>query len=254
MGPTEILLSVAFLLFSTGLGLALATVGPIGFLVARGCFCFAALDVLALAIWWLYTSEAAGWKLAIGVALGAATVGVLPDVLRWIDQNEQAVIAQQKEKIVSGAAQIAPLVETIRRQQQQLEREATSRDIISKVLTQYDQLQQGISVFEQWTGRRDEENRLAAAEHIINELKALLGNVQTIQQPNGQALIIKTAPNSFLVTFPVPMRIPPAISFQNLPPGTTANILEKSNIGFSVVFTPRTTPVETFGFQASAEL
>jgi hypothetical protein len=58
MDPISVLLGVVFpkLLF-IGLGLALAIVGPTGFLIARGCFCLAALDLLALTTWWLYTSE-----------------------------------------------------------------------------------------------------------------------------------------------------------------------------------------------------
>jgi hypothetical protein len=50
------------------------------------------------------------------------------------------------------------------------------------------------------------------------------------------------------------MRIPPNLTFLNLPAGVEAHVLEKTNIGFSVVFTPSAIPVEQFNFAASAEL
>jgi len=50
------------------------------------------------------------------------------------------------------------------------------------------------------------------------------------------------------------MRVAPALSFSGLPDGVEAHVIEKTNIGFTVVFTPSTIPVEKFGMQASAEL
>lgn len=67
-------------------------------------------------------------------------------------------------------------------------------------------------------------------------------------------LIIKTAPNVFRVTFNVPMRIAPKLTFYNLPSGSMANVVELSNVGFTVVFTPADIPIENFNFTASAQL
>ena len=55
--------------------------------------------------------------------------------------------------------------------------------------------------------------------------------VRLIDTPQGRGLVIKTARNTFRVTFPVPMRVPPEITFRQLPSGVTANVIEKSNIG-----------------------
>jgi hypothetical protein len=256
MDPVSILLGVAFpTLFFTGLGLALATVGHTAFLVARACFCLAALDLLALTVWWLYTTETAGWKLVIGVAIGAVAVGVLPDVLRWVDGNEKDVIELRQLKIGKEATDIAPLIAAIRQNQTALAESEQTRNLFSRILGQYDNLQNGINVHEQITHARQIDGRLAAAEHIISELKIALGSIHTNHTPQGVGLIIKSAPNTFRVTFPVPMRIPPNVTFQNVPTGSTPNIIEKSTIGLTIVFTPQTIPVETLPpMTASAEL
>jgi hypothetical protein len=50
------------------------------------------------------------------------------------------------------------------------------------------------------------------------------------------------------------MRVPPDIKFSGLPAGVEAHVIDKSKIGFVVVFSPATVPSETFGFSASAEV
>ena len=50
------------------------------------------------------------------------------------------------------------------------------------------------------------------------------------------------------------MRIAPHLEFPNLPQGVAANVVEKTNVGFTVIFTPQSIVVDKFGFAASAEL
>jgi flavin-binding protein dodecin len=122
------------------------------------------------------------------------------------------------------------------------------------LLSSFDNLQNAIERREAATSARQAEDRLAVAEHIIQELRVILQNVRTFNVPEGRGLIIKTAPNTFDVTFPVPMRIPPNLTFFNLPDGATPEVTNKTNVGFTVKFYPPNIPVENFGMIASAEL
>jgi hypothetical protein len=60
MDPISVLLEVVALVYRVRAGIG--AVGSTGFLIARGCLCLAALDLLALTTWWLYTSESAGME------------------------------------------------------------------------------------------------------------------------------------------------------------------------------------------------
>jgi hypothetical protein len=147
---------------------------------------------------------------------------------------------------IFGVAQsqqsLSVIMEALRNSQQQVAGQQQAENVIRSILAQYDQLQAATSTFEKFAGTPDIKDRLATADNIISELKVLLGNVQFRENP--QALIIRTAPNTFRVTFAVPMRVAPDIKFGGLPPGVTANIIEKSNIGFTVVFTPLTISID----------
>ena len=257
MGPIDILLGVAFpLLFGTGVALVTAGDGTAEFLASRVCFVLAATDVAALVIWWLYSSENSSWKMTVAASIGIIVILGLPQMLKWADSREAASIAERQARVVKGAEQIAPLVGVIRQLQDKLSDQEQAQSVIQRILAQYDQLRNGIEIFEGFTGKANVRDRVAAAEHIMKELQfAETHTARLIDTPQGRGLVIKTAPNTFRVTFPVPMRVPPDIVFPQLPAGVTANIIEKSNIGFSVVFAPLTIPIETIpGFSASAEL
>jgi hypothetical protein len=192
------------------------------------------------------------------LAAGAGVVLILglPKLLKWSDSREVAAIAERREAVQRGAERIAPLIGAITNLQGQLKNHQDAERVTQRILTQYDQLKQGIEVFESFTEKLNEHDRVAAAEHIMKELQLAANNtVQLIDTPQGRGLVIRTGANTFRVTFPVPMRIVPDILFPQLPPGVTANVIEKSNIGFTVVFVPQTIPVQTIPpFSASAEL
>lgn len=73
------------------------------------------------------------------------------------------------------------------------------------------------------------------------------------QLPNDP-LIINIAPNTFRVLFSVPMRIPPRLKFTGLPENVAADVIQNSEFGFTVLFTPPSVRVEKFGYEADAEL
>ena len=109
MDPISILLGVAFpTLFFTGLGLALASVSHTAYLIAKASFCLAALDLAALLVWWLYTTESATWKSVVAAGLGLVIVATLPEVLRWVDANEANVVAERSRHLTEELADVAP--------------------------------------------------------------------------------------------------------------------------------------------------
>jgi hypothetical protein len=173
---------------------------------------------------------------------------------RLANERQQQRIENRQETIKEQLNGLAVPIETVRRYEQALQAQGQGLEILRRILSQYDQLRQAVAIHEQFIGKEDSQDRVATAEHTLRELQALLGTAQTVPGPGGQALIIKTAPNTFRVTFGVPMRIPPAVTFSGLPNGIEAHVVEKTNIGFTVIFTPANVPVNNFGFQASAEL
>ena len=183
--------------------------------------------------------------MCLGILLFCAGVGWY----YWPTDSHQNTSAptqpdsQVAHAIKQEANDLGPIIQALKRSQDDVANKEQSLDAVKHILSQYDQLMNGISTFEQMTGTPNVKDRLASAEHILNDLKLSLGAVEVRQ--NGGLLIIKTGQNTFRVTFAVPMRIAPAITIPT-PPGVTANITEKSNIGFTVQFTPLSIPIEHF--------
>jgi hypothetical protein len=173
---------------------------------------------------------------------------------RLNDERQQDRIEDRQKAVQEGLDNLAIPVETLRRYEKIMASQKQKSDVLDRLLTQSDQLQTAIKNQSKFTGRIDQQEALIASEHILNEIRQLLGHVRTAALPGGNALIIKTAENTFHVTFPVPMRIPPRVTFTYIPDGATPNVLENSKVGFTVVFTPSSIPVDVFRFEANAEL
>lgn len=173
---------------------------------------------------------------------------------RLANERQQQRIEGRQEEIKQQLNGLTVPIEALRRYEQMLQSQGQGFDVLRRILSQYDELRHGIEVHERFRGTQASAERIAAADHILGELRSLLGTTQTVPGPGGQALIIKTGPNAFRVTFAVPMRIAPVLTFTDLPRGIEAHAIEKTNIGFTVVFTPSDVKVEHFGFQANAEL
>jgi hypothetical protein len=168
-------------------------------------------------------------------------------------EQQQHRIEARLDAIRDQSNNLAIPIESLRRYEAELQAQGQNFDVLRRVVAQFDQLRSAITQHERRIAREDSQERIAAAEHILNEVRALIGSAQTVPGPGGQALIIKTAPNTFRVTFAVPMRIPPELTFQGLPAGATAHVVEKSKIGFTVLFAPTSIPVDRFGFVASVQ-
>ena len=176
-------------------------------------------------------------------------------------QGEQSA-KQEAERVeldnnLKSIAQFNPTIDALRRTEGALQGYEKADAIRRRILNQYDVLLSGIVTLETVSGKTSTADRQASAEHIIGELKAAIsGNVQLYETKIGDVLIIQTGPNTFRVTFIIPTRVvPTTITFYDLPNGVKENVIEKSNVGFTVVFTPITTPIEKFPrFIASAEI
>jgi hypothetical protein len=186
--------------------------------------------------------------------VGGLASGLVGAYLGYDNLQERLESGRRNEHIETALDQLKLPVDTIRRYEAELSAAKQNTDLLKMIIRQYDQLRNSIAVQSRFTGHENLEDRITSADQIIENLRSLLGVTQTIPGPGGRALLIKTAPNTFRVLFAVPMRIAPRLDFHGLPNGVTANVLEKTNIGFTVTFTPQSIPVETFGFSADAEL
>jgi len=180
--------------------------------------------------------------------------GVVGAYLGYDSLVERLEAKNHREHVEQELDELKLPVETIRRYETQLSADQQNTGVGRAILRQYDQLRNAIDAQSRFTGQENARDRIASGDEIIANLRSLLGETQTAPVQGGQALIIKAAPNTFRVIFPAPMRVPPNLTFPNLPSGVEAHLIEKTNIGFTVIFTPQSTPVEKFAFTASAEL
>jgi hypothetical protein len=180
--------------------------------------------------------------------------GVVGSYLGFDNLNERLETNRHRSQVETALDQIRTPVETIRRYEAQLSAVQQNTDVLRSIIRQYDQLRSAISIQSRFTGQENTRDRIVSSDQIIENLRLLLGVTQTVPGPGGQALLINTAPNTFRVIFAVPMRIPPRLEFRGFPDGVVPNVVEKTNIGFTVVFTPQSIAVSKFGFVADAEL
>jgi len=225
-------LTYSFILGVEELSHAKLTYGPLAAIIAGAI-------LIALGLFWhihRLGSEIKGEKPGVGASSHDGT-----------DKNRTKDISDELK-------QLSPIIEALKSSQMALAESEQTKNLLGRVTSQFDQLESGIAAQKQFSGKKRIEDRLAAAEHVIKELRTILGNVHSQKTPQGDILLIKTAPNTFRVTFAVPMRIAPHIEFTELPDGAVPHLVEHSALGFTVVFAPATLSVEHFGFTASAEL
>lgn len=234
-------LLVVFAIFvSLGAGLAMSDVSATEFIVAK-CFQIAAGAVFAM--FTLYSVTNAAWptipKVLIASLVGGLLLPAIVGSLIWTDYRED------RQKLSRESKTSDQIIKTLTEVQSSLNRYGYHDSVIAAILAKHKQLQDTMSLFEALTGKIDRNTRLTIAQSILNDLNAAAANIQTTAQLGpGGALIIKTGPNTFRLVFPVPMRVPPTISF-DVPAGSTPNIIERSIIGITVVFTPPSIPIES---------
>ena len=215
---------------SFGSGVGMLSMSSPEFLYARLGFVFAAIVLGVGCLYFLSIEDRPlGWNIFISISTGLAIFFVTPQML--ILTRNKEVFENLKDK--------APLIETIERYNKRIDVNGDLHiKLLGQILEKWNQLKQAASIREQFTGRINLSERLAIDSHIQETLSALLGNVEARATSQGNALIIKTGHNTFRTLNPVPMARAPSITFQNLPQGVTANVIENSPLGFTVIFTP----------------
>jgi hypothetical protein len=93
MGPFEITigvgLAILLALLGIGVGLAMTAADPNGFLVAKICFVFSALDIVGFAVYLLSrNTDNPFWRTVAAGAIGMVTIAALVWVLSWLNYRE----------------------------------------------------------------------------------------------------------------------------------------------------------------------
>jgi hypothetical protein len=247
----SLLLAIFVFLASIGAALAMSDASPWEFWAAKAFLLAAATDLAAFVIYGLMRVE---WqptpKLIIAALVGLIVFPSTLGSVIWVDYR------QDRKRITTQVEADEPRLRAIQNYDELLRQRGQHDQALTQIIAKYQQLVRSISLFESLTGRKVREQRLAAAEEIINDLEAALNNIEvrTTLMPGG-GLIIRTSPNAFRVIFAVPMRVPPAVQFSAVPQGSTPNVIDKSTTGLTVIFTPPTIAVDHLPpMMASAEL
>jgi hypothetical protein len=242
VGLIEIVLGVVIAI-AVGAAVALTNSGTTAteFWIARALFLVGAASLIAAYVCWIWNDPPdPSWRVLLGALAGVLALAGTTEAIFWVNFRERQVFAW---KVGLQTNEFWPIIAALRSSRQQLDDQEEAREIVREILEQYDQHERAITNFDQHTESADFKDRLAAAQRTIANLKALLENVGTIGGQRGD-VVVKTALNTFRVTFAVPTTIAPTIVFPNLPKGLEAHIVEKSTIGYTVMFTPSTVPFD----------
>jgi hypothetical protein len=121
----------------------------------------------------------------------------------------------------------------------------THDESLRYVVAQYDRLKKSNSLLGSWFGLPNQEEAINAQS--VEDLKSLLNNFHAVATPFGEGLAIKLGVNMYRIIFAVPMRITPTISVGDLPAGLKMQVMESSNLGATILYTPLSQPMNIFG-------
>jgi hypothetical protein len=178
------------------------------------------------------------WKPSVVSAVSFNFGGVLIAAAMILDTT-----SPQQPPLEKRVSDLAGLLEIVQRSQTVDANEQMAARARQALLARWGKLKEAMATREQSIGKADLAERSAAAEHILNEMTALSQSLKILGMKDGSGLIIETAPNTFRITFPVPMVRTPTVGFLSVPPGTTAAAIELSTIGATIIYSPMTTPV-----------
>ncbi len=172
---------------------------------------------------------------------------------RYEDDVHKTEISAKLEKISSQIAPAASLLPVIQQYAKSLEQANEKDAVLNAVLMQYTRMKQASEEFSRISHAPSREVE-ELAKHILTTIQSDIYPVRIAEEIPSRPLIIKVAANTFRVLFAVPTRIPPKIEFTGLPSGVTPTVIENSRFGFTVIFSPQSTSVESFGFIGDARL
>jgi hypothetical protein len=166
--------------------------------------------------------------------------------LNRIERNTETALEQLPD--------VTATIETLNRYEQTLAAAGARDEALAAVLSQYKGMKRATETWERFRASTDQEEKYQLATEVLEILSTNLVPISVPENLPDKPLILSLGTNTFRVLFAVPMRIPPELTFEGLPSGTTATVTEKSKFGFTVIFSPSAVPVTNFGFTAIAEL
>lgn len=158
-----------------------------------------------------------------------------------------------KEDAAEGSVsrvQLDPLLRAVGDYQGTLDGQANVSAVVSRLVAQYEELIQSVSMRSDADAASGLRDKVEAARLVMKQVGQ---NVPPYAGPKSPVILEKSW-NTFVVLLGSVMRIPPDITFRDLPDGVHAEIIQKTNMAFSVKFWPETVRVTEFSFEASAEL
>jgi hypothetical protein len=206
---------------------------------------------------WAFLSTVA---LPVVVAIGAIIVAAFSGLSGFETLKGRLASSQQSQRIERGVNKLlsndSALQSTLHLLESYDEKitAAGKRDaVLAAYINQYQQLLRAATLFGQISHRDPSPAQGRVASEILKILNQDVVRTLVRDDLPGKPLVIELEPNFFRVIYPVPMRVPPNLTFTGLPAGVSAEVSDKSEISFAVSFLPTSIPVKTFNVIASAD-
>ncbi|GHB75888.1 hypothetical protein GCM10008107_26640 [Psychrosphaera saromensis] len=198
------------------------------------------------------------WPSFISTVILPLITGIIISTAGWDGIKSRAAsdaqslkMAKSIEQIHTNTSGLQEKEDILKYYQDQLANHNYKDEILQKVVTQYSSMEAAINNFEKYRNSPSNE-RGDLSEEVIKLITSELIPIQSRSDLPNKPLILKTANNTFRVLFSVPMRIPPKLNFSSIPEEVTANIIESSKFGFTVVFSPISIEISNFNFTADS--
>jgi hypothetical protein len=226
-----------------------AAAAPWEFWIAKGLIASGSLWLFLSYLIWLWQTRdhpaiGLGIKLFLG---GLAVIGAIASGIVLIEYSDFREIAFLKQEDAKKSVDSSALVI------QQLSRQDYSDQraiaVQKAILAQWADIESARKLLAEHGRFWPKEDRLEAAEHVLKEMEIVQRSVGVINfLQGGGSLILEIAPNTFRITFPVPMFRVPTITGGGSPNGTTMEVEEVSRVGATLVFKPVSQPVTLLDF------
>lgn len=177
-------------------------------------------------------------------------VGVLLAGFAWRTAAVQEQQSTELQKNVSRLPQIVDVTSAMSLLGRQIDTDERALAVRDALVRQWQKMKFGLSVQERLVGKPLPEDRLAAAYRILDDFELLSRNLGTVPFSQGDGLVLQIAPNTFRITFPVPMARAPNVVVGDAPSGAKPETEEVSTVGCTIVFKPLTAAVSLQEFLA----
>src|SRR4051812_38589209 len=189
-------------------------------------------------LWQLFDRYPAMFFLTIVVPLvGGLGTGIIASWVGYESLKRQFSSSEQSQRIEedlrdlrSNNSALATTIDLLRSYNDKIIAAGSRDAVLTALINQYQQLSRATALFGQMgrSGATGDQGRVAA--EILKILNEDVVHASVREDLPGKPLVIELAPNSFRVINPVPMRVPPNLTFTGLPVGVSAVVSDKSEI------------------------